>query len=47
MTNHPFKDIYYKIYIIGYYSGFNSSLKVKNCVNGGHFEFSSKNEEDK
>jgi hypothetical protein len=30
ITNHPFKDIYVKIYTIGYYSGFYSSLTDKN-----------------
>ena len=30
IKNHPFKDIYVKIYSIGYYSGFYSSLKDKN-----------------
>ena len=34
-----------RIYTIYYYSGFYSSLKDKNCANGGHFEFSSKDEE--
>ena len=43
--NHPFKDLYVKIYIIGYYSGFYSSLKDKDGANGGHFGFLSKDEE--
>jgi hypothetical protein len=30
ITNHPFKDIYDKIYTIGYYSGFYSYLTNKN-----------------
>jgi hypothetical protein len=42
IINHPFKDLYVKIHTIGYYSGFYSSLKDKNLVNGGHFESSSK-----
>jgi hypothetical protein len=47
MKNHPFKDIYNKIYTIGYYSAFYSSLKDENCANAGLFEFLSKNEEDR
>jgi ABC-type lipoprotein release transport system permease subunit len=35
-----------KIYTVGYYSGFYSSLRDKILANGGHFEFSSKDEED-
>ena len=31
ITNHPFKDVHDKIYIIGYYSAFYSSLTDKNC----------------
>ena len=45
IKNHPFKDLYVKIYTIGYYSGFYSSLKAKNWANGGHFECSTKDEE--
>ena len=45
MKNHPFKDLHVKIYTIGYYSGLYSSLKDKNWANGGHSEFSSKDEE--
>ena len=40
-----FKDYFVKIYTIGFYSGFYSSLKDKKWENGGHFEFSSKDEE--
>ena len=40
MKKHPFKDIYDKIYRIGYYSGFYS------FANGGNLGLSSKNEED-
>ena len=42
---HLFKDLYVKIYAIGYYSGFYSPLKDKNWRNGDHFEFLSKDEE--
>ena len=45
IKNHPLKDLYVKIYTIGYYSSFYSSLKDKNSANGGHFEFPSKDEE--
>ena len=45
IINHPFKDLYVKIYTIGYYSGFYSSLEDKNLANGGNFECSSKDEE--
>jgi hypothetical protein len=33
IPNHPFKDIHVKIYTIGYYSGFYSSLTDKNVSN--------------
>ena len=42
IINHPFKDLYDKIYTIGHYSGFCSSLNDENCANGGHFELSIK-----
>ena len=40
IKNHPFKDLYDKIFPIGDYSGFYSSLKDKNGANGGHFVIS-------
>jgi hypothetical protein len=46
IINHPFNDLYVKIYTIGYYSGFYSSLKETNWANGGHFALSSKDEEE-
>ena len=30
LTNHPFKGLYVKIFTIGYYQGFSSSLKDSN-----------------
>ena len=45
ITNHPFQDIYVKIYTISYYSGFYSSLTDKNWANGGPLEFLLKDEE--
>jgi hypothetical protein len=47
MKNYPFKDIYDTIQTNGYYSGFYSSPKDKNCANGCHFVFLSQNEEDR
>jgi hypothetical protein len=42
IENHHSKYLYDKIFTIGYYSGFYSSLGAY----GGHFEFSSKDEEE-
>ena len=42
---HPFKDDFVKLYTIEGYSGLYSSLKDEKWANGGHFEFSSKDEE--
>ena len=39
-----FKYLYDKIYTISYYSGFYSSMRDKFWENGGHFEYSSKDE---
>jgi hypothetical protein len=46
IENHHSKYLYDKIYTIGYYSGFYSSLRDKIWAYGGHFEFSSKDEEE-
>ena len=46
IINHHFKYLYDKIYTIGYYSGFYSSLKDNIWANCGHFEFSSKDGEE-
>ena len=46
LKNLPFKDLFIKICTIGYYSGFYSSVKDKIWINGGHFEFSSKDDEE-
>ena len=40
-----FKDLYDKIYTIGYYSGFYSSLRDKIWVNGDHFGLLSNHKE--
>ena len=45
-TNQHFKDLYDKIYTIGYYSGFYSSLRDEIWANGGYFEFLSKDERE-
>jgi hypothetical protein len=42
---HCFKYLYDKIYTIGYYSGFYSSMRDQICGNGGHIESSSKDED--
>ena len=42
---HQLKYLFDKIYTIGYYSGFYSSLWDRNWANGGHFGLSSKDEE--
>ena len=39
------KDLYVKMYTIGYYSGFYRSLKDKSLAHGGHFDFLTKDEE--
>ena len=43
---HRLKYLYDKIYTIGYYSGFYSSLRDKLWGNGCHFEVSSKDGEE-
>ena len=44
-TNHPYKDMYDKVYTISYYSGFYSSLKDKIWANDGHIDLSYKDED--
>jgi hypothetical protein len=45
VRNHHSKYLYDKICTIGYYSGFYSSMRDNISENGGHFGFSSKDEE--
>ena len=42
LYDNPFKDLYDKIYTIGYYSGFYTSQKDNIWANGDHYEICQK-----